>query len=49
LCINYVEFFDIPNKPIYDISLISNDIRGKDLQNKALPIMYKSTYQLQLN
>lgn len=28
---NYVEYYDIPKKPVYDISLISNDISGFQL------------------
>ena len=33
---NYVEFFDIIKKPIYDISLISNDISGEQLSKQSI-------------
>lgn len=33
---NYTEFFNIPNKPIYDLSLISNDIRGAELSTQSI-------------
>lgn len=45
---NYVEFYDIPNKPIYDLSLISNDISGEELiteniSNRLIKINLPST------
>jgi len=48
---NYTEFFNIPSKPIFDLSLISNDIRGEALSkqsitNKVLQINIPSTIQL---
>jgi hypothetical protein len=33
---NYTEFFNIPNKPIYDLSLISNDISGAQLSTQSI-------------
>ena len=33
---NYTEFFNITNKPIYDLSLISNDIRGNELSKQTI-------------
>nr|WP_315173585.1 Ig-like domain-containing protein [uncultured Flavobacterium sp.] len=33
---NYLEFYNIPNKPIYDLSLISKDIRGEQLSKQNI-------------
>ena len=33
---NYSEFFNIQKKPIFDLSLISNDIRGEELTKQSI-------------
>ena len=33
---NYLEFYNIPSKPIYDVSLVSKDIRGEQLSKQNI-------------
>jgi hypothetical protein len=41
---NYLEFYNIPTKPIYDLSLVSKDIRGEQLSKQNI-----STRLIQIN
>jgi hypothetical protein len=48
---NYTEFYDIPKKPIYELSLVSNNISGEELpkeniSEQLLKINFPGTIQL---